>query len=150
MAGEGRPTSCTPEATARMAEALSKGRSVRASCRYAGISADSHYSWLKRAESGEGPPFSDYRDATRKAEAAGEDRHLRVIEGAAEEDWRASAWLLERTRPADYGRQHVEITGASGGPIQIEDIRSQVRAELATTGSADLGIPADVLPDGAA
>lgn len=36
-------------------------------------------------------------------------------------DWRSSAWLLERVHPDVYGsRSKTEITGAEGGPVQVE------------------------------
>lgn len=40
----------------------------------------------------------------------------------AQPQWTADAWLNERTQPQDFGRtvQHVELTGAGGGPVQID------------------------------
>ena len=149
MAGEGRPTDCTPAVTARMADALAKGRCVRAACRLSGISHTSHYEWIKRAEAGDGPPFADYAAATRKAEAIGEDRHLGNIEAAAGTDaepgdWRASAWLLERRHPEDYGKQRMEISGPDGGPVQVQSLAAEIAAQLATVSDKEVGIPDDL------
>jgi len=44
-----------------------------------------------------------------------------VEAGGGEVDWRALAWSLERMQPDVYGsRSRTEITGAEGGPVQIE------------------------------
>ena len=39
-------------------------------------------------------------------------------------DWRADAWYLERQHPEHYGKDasvSLEVTGAGGGPVQIEN-----------------------------
>lgn len=41
-------------------------------------------------------------------------------------DGRMLSWMLERRWPEDYGRRRVEITGADGGAVQIEDNGSAV------------------------
>jgi hypothetical protein len=46
-----------------------------------------------------------------------------TIKDAAQRDWRASAWLLERTRPAEFGRQNEPVTVCSS-------VRSLSIAEL--------------------
>jgi hypothetical protein len=44
-----------------------------------------------------------------------------VEAGGGEVDWRALAWSLERMQPDVYGsRSRTEVTGAEGGPLQIE------------------------------
>ena len=145
----GRPLALTPEVQAKICTALARGETSAAACAYAGIHVSTFMDW--RARANEGPPFSDFCDATTQSKNQGSRVLEEVILNAAvgKEDWRAALELLRLRDPDNYAKR-TEVTGASGGPIQIEDIRSQVRAELATTGSADLGIPADVLPDGAA
>lgn len=44
-----------------------------------------------------------------------------VEAGGGDVDWRALAWSLERMQPDVFGtRSKTEITGADGGPVQIE------------------------------
>jgi hypothetical protein len=51
----------------------------------------------------------------------------RVREKVAEPDWKASAWLAERTRRQDYGVTRQEVTGADGGPVQVTTFAELVR-----------------------
>jgi hypothetical protein len=48
-------------------------------------------------------------------------------------DWRAAAWYLERQHRKQYGKEdhlEVELTGAAGGPLQVE--QTGPAADLAT------------------
>ncbi len=47
-----------------------------------------------------------------------------MIDDAILPDWRAASWWLERRYPDEYGRTRTEVTGADGGTIRFEIIRS--------------------------
>jgi hypothetical protein len=54
-------------------------------------------------------------------------------------DWRAAAWYLERQHRKQYGKDdhlEVELTGAAGGPLQVE--QTGPAADLATRLAATL------------
>lgn len=69
------------------------------------------YRWLREAEmvDGDGKPLSKYkqqrklRDALVKARAAFKAYHVQSIIRASRKTWQASAWLLERRFPEEYG-----------------------------------------------
>jgi hypothetical protein len=64
--------------------------------------------------------FAAFAVAVKEARLAAEPRHLRVIERASATDWRAAAWILERTRPEKFGRvDRLRI----GGDVGVEPIR---------------------------
>ncbi len=78
---------------------------------YAGISIDTLDRWL----------ISDaaFAAAIKRAFDKRGIKWLDRIETASRTGtWTAGAWLLERTEPESFGRQRLEITGASGGPIE--------------------------------
>lgn len=65
-------------------------------------------------------PFRDFSDSIKKAKLAAEPRHLRTIERASATDWKAAAWILERTRPERYSRiEKLRIGGEGAAPIRV-------------------------------
>ena len=88
-----------------IAHALELGASYRRAAAAAGISEDTFHEW-RRAK----PAFSERIE---KAEATHAQKHLAVIERAAVTDgtWQASAWMLERRYPHEYGRTVQEQQG---------------------------------------
>lgn len=129
MAGEGRPTLCTPKLTKVVAEGLRKGLGVRASVARAGIVKETHYNWLERGRTGE-KPFVDYLDSCERAHAEFVENKLTQIDAAADKEWTASAWRLERLDPQEFGRKdrtevdvkgdvHLSISGLSEAEAAI-------------------------------
>ena len=113
MAGEGRPTLCNARVTKVVAEGLRKGLGVRASVARASIDKTTHYQWLERGRSGE-KPYSDYKDACEKAHSKFVQSKLTQIDAAADANWQASAWRLERGDPEEFGRREktdLHVTG---------------------------------------
>lgn len=84
-------------------------------CDMVGISQQSLYRWLKEAETGidgDNPnrPASnlelkrEFRDGLKKAQSAFKAYHIQNITMAAKKNWQASAWMLERMYPKEFGR----------------------------------------------
>lgn len=99
----GRPTKLTAERRERVLDALRGGNTRGASATAAGVHIATFDRWLLRS--------AEFAHAVEKAEAEAEMAHVANIARAAEDgNWTASAWWLERRRPADWGRRdRVEI-----------------------------------------
>jgi transposase-like protein len=98
-----RPVKFTPERQQRVLEAITAGATRHAAALHAGVDDATLYRWLARSES--------FATLVARAEADVEIRHAANIAVAAQTDWRASAWWLERRRSADYGQQaRIELT----------------------------------------
>ena len=70
-----------------------------------GVGLSTLHEWRQRGEAGEAL-FVDLVERLKKAEANGIARALESIRSASEGGaWQASAWILERRYPADYGRR---------------------------------------------
>jgi hypothetical protein len=97
----------------------------------AGISKGSLNTYLARGEAGE-EPFCTFWTEWEKAEARWIAKRCRVIEHAQENgQWQAAAWDLERHLPEEFGlKQKHELTGAEGGPLQVEHGASDDIAEF--------------------
>jgi hypothetical protein len=77
--------------------ALRAGNTREASAGHAGIDRTTLYRWVERDPG--------LRARVEKAEADAEVRfEAQVARAAADDDWRAAAWWLERRRPKSYGR----------------------------------------------
>lgn len=107
----GRKTKRTPETVEKLTQAIRLGATYSLACKYAGISEQTFYEWLKE--------FPEFSDAITQAEGAAAMKWLAIIEKAATELPQWAAWKLERRYPRDYGRQVQEITGGSD-PLRIE------------------------------
>ena len=116
----GRPSKLTPEVEARIVEAVELGATWERAADAAGVGASTLRDWRQRGEAGE-VPFVAFLAALKRAEGAGVERALRSIRKAAEGGaWQASAWILERRYPADYGRRS-EVAIAARSPSAESD-----------------------------
>jgi len=114
MARTGRRTAYTPETADRIIQAFRAGiKNDDTACAAAGIGRTTYYVWLNR--------HPDFRDRVEKAKAGREVRWLAIIGEAAGTSWQAAAWLLERTKPDEYGRVRIDHGGtvnhAHGGTV---------------------------------
>ena len=126
----GRPLKLTPETQARIVEAVELGATWERAADAAGVGASTLGLWRRRGEAGE-VPYSAFLAALKRAEGAGVERALRVIRKAAEGGaWQASAWLLERRYPADYGRRSEVAVQASAARASTADSDAAIVAAL--------------------
>jgi hypothetical protein len=122
----GRPSKLTPETQARILEAVELGATWERAADAAGVGASTLGLWRRRGEAGDAP-YSSFIAALKAAESAGIERALRSIRSAAAAGaWQASAWLLERRYPADYGRR--------------SEVAVQASASQAATATSDAAI----------
>lgn len=118
----GRPAKLTKEATEKIIAAMRAGAYIETAAALAGIHRDSLYEWLKRGAASPASEYGKFAQAVEKALAESELRDLTNIMAAAQTQWQASAWRLERRYPERYSlRTRVESThaGPDGGPVQV-------------------------------
>jgi hypothetical protein len=82
-------------------EAIEGGASFKLACELVCVSEAVFCLWRRQ----------DQEFATRvgAASARGDMARIRKVEQHGDQDWRAPAWLLERRRPLEYGRQAAQI-----------------------------------------
>lgn len=116
-----RRSKLTEELQHKITALLRNGNYVETACGAAGISVSTFYAWMERGEAGEEAgtqsAFLEFSEAVHRSRAEGEAMLLQQIRQAAPKDWRAAAWILERTMPAKYGRR-AEIK--HGGTVRTD------------------------------
>lgn len=94
------------ERVERFCEYIRLGCSIKGACGGLGISESLYYQTLQQAEKDiENGIDSDevhFFNTIKKAEQEFETRNLQIIQQHAVDDWKASAWLLERRRQKEY------------------------------------------------
>lgn len=93
----GRPTKYTPEVVEIIKAAVKSGLSPTRAGMLAGLNAQTVSEWRGR--------FPEFSDAIELARCEGLKERLENIERSGIMDWRATAWLVEKTFPEEYGKQ---------------------------------------------
>jgi hypothetical protein len=109
----------------KLKNALVAGSKIEGACTYAGIDSSTYQKWKARAkkdmDEGKTTEYVHFfMDITRAIDMA-RPRLEMIVSKAAEEDWKAAAWMLERRHPKDYGRkEYVETKDKTGEPDEID------------------------------
>ena len=98
----GRPTKFTEETRKKILWALRLGNYRKTAAEYAGISERTLCDWIYKGAGAESGEHADFCNDVIEAEQAAEVRALGVIQQAANRDWKAAAWFLERKFPERY------------------------------------------------
>ncbi len=137
MAKTGRPSKLTNEVMMDLVLSLSAGLSVRKACQLAGIGRSTFKDWMARGRlrpddrSSGGVLYGEFRRRIDRARVTGPVEAKIRIRKHSQEHWRAAAWFLERSQPADYGRakrgkilrQRAEKEGSNDQPREIVELR---------------------------
>lgn len=141
----GRPTKLTPARKERLLEAVRRGAPYATACLYAGVHFATFRRWLLAAEQ-EGADgseagvskrelraFREFREELLAAEGEAAMGILDEVREAGGKDWKASAWLLARRYPDEFGERREVVH--SGG-IAIGDKIAAI-AESLKSGAAE-------------
>ncbi|MBA3825024.1 MAG: hypothetical protein H0X24_14150 [Ktedonobacterales bacterium] len=99
----GRPSLLTDALIARICLLIADGYSQRRAAMALHIGQSTLADWLARGRAGESP----YLELVERLDHARAERAQTLVQritAAADMDWKAAAWLLERTEPEDYAR----------------------------------------------
>ena len=97
----------------RILQALGVGSTMAQAAEFGGISSRTLGRWLDRGRKGESDEYEAFLHEVNTAKATMIVSNLANINRAAQSGtWQASAWLLERRDPANYGRTTREYAQA--------------------------------------
>ena len=103
----GRPPSAiSDEQAAEIYEHVRAGVTPEAAAARLGIARRTLYEWCERGRQGDAQePYRTFAAEVDRALGAWETRDILIIGKAAETQWQAAAWRLERRKPKEYGRR---------------------------------------------
>lgn len=109
-----RPTKLTPEIIEQICLFIENGNTNKDACYMAGISEAIFYLWLQKAKklkkkSKANAIYFELLESIKKAESKFRAYHISIINTSAKRNWQASAWMLERRYPSEYGRRVTEL-----------------------------------------
>ncbi len=103
MAEAGRPSKLTPEVQEKLVQALGIGNTRTQAAAYAGIDSSTLWRWMARGRTEEGGLHAELRRAVFEAESRAQMAAMACVTKAVRDgDWKAAAWMLERSRPEQY------------------------------------------------
>lgn len=111
----------TEDIVQKICDVVAAGAPIETAAAYAGVSKQTFYNWCRKGrETDPEPRFAEFIERLDLAMAQWEVRDLAIIGKAAEEQWQAAAWRLERRKPDVYGRRsRVEHGNADGKPFEM-------------------------------
>src|SRR5262245_8011857 len=80
---------------------LSSGATIKDACAFVGISSTQYYDWCHE--------YVEFAEALSKARASAKVACVAQIRKAAQSNWQAAAWFLERSDPTSWGRKDMLI-----------------------------------------
>ena len=106
--GENKKSKLKPERVAPLLEAIKMGLSYDRACQIAGISPKTLTIWRRKAKDARShPSYKEFSEKFEKASAECELWHAENITGQAEDDWRASMFILKARFPEDWGERTI-------------------------------------------
>lgn len=100
-----RPSKLIPEVIETVYNLIADGNYSSTAARIAGIAESTFYSWLKQGEQEPGTIYEEFAHKVEEAEAKREQALVQIVVSASKQpqQWKAAAWLLEKTAPERYG-----------------------------------------------
>lgn len=106
---------------------IRNGNYIKTACMASGISEATYYSWVQKAEhpnDNGNSVYAEFLKDLKKVEAENIAHNVENIQGASDNDhrnWMASAWLMERKYPAEFGKRLELGVGPSKVLLAIQE-----------------------------
>jgi hypothetical protein len=143
--GRGRPTKLTDSVIAKLVLFISAGNPYKIACAAVGVGYSTFAGWMAAAESGD-PEYQDFLEHITHAQAEAAQRLLAKVEGAADDDWRAAAWILERRFPEHFAKVRPDFSAPKVPQQHLHLHILQSLKERGMISEADLAqIDADII-----
>ena len=148
------PSKLNPKVQKRIYQAIRAGNYKEVACQFAGISGTTLRNWVNKgkeayAKGDDNCVYYHFLKGLEEAEAEAEVRNVAIVQRAAEKQWQASAWMLERRHPDRWSRndkQRIEVKAE----VEVDDRSSRDKLKGLLDGIADRlrEDTSDIKPDG--
>lgn len=102
---------------ANLINALRAGATITMATQAFNVGNTTFYTWMHS----EAPRYRAFQAKVARARAEAAVEAVGQVRLHGREDWRAAAWFLEKSFPAEFGNKvKAEISGPEGGPIVVE------------------------------
>lgn len=102
----GRKTKLTPDVQKEIGQNIILGMPIKFAAEAAGIGETTFYRWMQSGEKAKRGKFREFWEYIKECQAKAVQLHVKLITRAANEgSWQASAWILERRHPNEFGRK---------------------------------------------
>lgn len=103
----------TLELQKKIGDNITLGMPLKFAAEAAGISEKTFYLWMERGENETSGKYHDFFIYCNNCKSTAVKLHLTLITKAAKDgSWQASAWILERRHPEEFGRKDkLELDG---------------------------------------
>ncbi len=102
----GRTTKLTPDVQKEIGQNIILGMPIKFAAEAAGIGETTFYRWMQSGEKAKRGKFREFWEYIKECQAKAVQLHVKLITRAANEgSWQASAWILERRHPNEFGRK---------------------------------------------
>ncbi len=116
-------TKLTEEKIQLASKLIGAGNTIQTIFGALGISKQTWYNWLNKGEKAKSGIYRELWEEVQKAESRAETRYVTIIAQAAEENWQAAAWMLERKYPERWGKKdRFAFEGDEGMKIVIKKV----------------------------
>ena len=127
-----------------LCDELEKGLSIRVACDLVGIDRSTYDRWRRMAEKGDDEAIQLVRRLT-AARAKGFELGVSKIKAAADDDWRAQAWLIDKLYPNHAGRgatmlEEIVLTMAEQGESLAKEYTAPERLRALAEIANELGL----------
>jgi len=96
----GNHSKLTPSVRRIVVTAIKKGNTLTTAAQLAGVARNTLWVWLTHPD----PAYRDFQNAVEKAEGDATRTSVSIIRTAAQTQWQAAAWWLERRHHEEWGR----------------------------------------------
>jgi transposase-like protein len=123
-----RPTKLDREKMDIICRAMEIGATRKMAAQAAGVHVATLYAWLAKGKENDSGPFYEFHDRFKKAEALCACHDLTIISRAAQDDWRAAAWRLERRFGYTIAPQPQEEITLDASELDVKSLLNEIKS----------------------